>query len=93
MTCQVPRVYWRDIGGQEGVKQALREAVEWPLTHPEAFTRMGIAPPKGVRGAGLTPPPSHTGTLELMCCTHRWDGTSAALSPSDSHPIFYVSVS
>lgn len=47
---QVPRVYWRDIGGQEGVKQALREAVEWPLTHPEAFTRMGIAPPKGVRG-------------------------------------------
>lgn len=44
----VPRVLWSDIGGQDDVKQALKEAVEWPLLHPEAFERMGIRPPKGV---------------------------------------------
>ncbi len=32
----------------EEVKQKLKQAVEWPLRHPEAFTRMGIQPPKGV---------------------------------------------
>ena len=26
---------WSDIGGQEDVKQRLKEAVEWPLQHPE----------------------------------------------------------
>nr|CCA18818.1 ATPase AFG2 protein putative [Albugo laibachii Nc14] len=44
----VPKVYWHEIGGQETIKQQLKEVVEWPLTHPEAFTRMGIRPPKGV---------------------------------------------
>ena len=47
---QVPRVHWTDIGGQHQVKQAIRETVEWPLVHPEAFLRMGISPPKGVSG-------------------------------------------
>ncbi len=32
---EVPKVHWSDIGGQERVKQRMREAVEWPLTHPE----------------------------------------------------------
>jgi transitional endoplasmic reticulum ATPase len=32
----------------EEVKQQLREAVEWPLKHPEAFKRLGIDPPKGI---------------------------------------------
>lgn len=32
----------------EEVKLKLKQAVEWPLRHPEAFTRMGIQPPKGV---------------------------------------------
>lgn len=32
----------------EDVKLKLKQAVEWPLRHPEAFTRMGILPPKGV---------------------------------------------
>ncbi|KNC69577.1 hypothetical protein SARC_17910, partial [Sphaeroforma arctica JP610] len=45
---EVPRVLWTDIGGQEDVKQRLREAVSWPLLHPEAFVRMNIRPPKGV---------------------------------------------
>lgn len=39
---------WSDVGGMEEVKLKLKQAVEWPLRHPEAFTRMGIQPPKGV---------------------------------------------
>ncbi|MBW9223048.1 CDC48 family AAA ATPase [Methanothermococcus sp. SCGC AD-155-E23] len=45
---EVPDVKWEDIGGLEDVKQELREAVEWPLKHKEAFERMGIRPPKGI---------------------------------------------
>lgn len=45
---EVPNVKWSDIGGQKDIKLKLKQAVEWPLKHPEAFTRMGITPPKGV---------------------------------------------
>lgn len=56
----VPRVLWSDIGGQHMLKQQLKEAVEWPLKHPEAFVRMGIRPPKGVLLYG---PPGCSKTL------------------------------
>lgn len=56
----VPRVLWSDIGGQHMIKQQLKEAVEWPLRHPEAFVRMGIRPPKGVLLYG---PPGCSKTL------------------------------
>ncbi len=45
---EIPNVKWTDIGGLENVKQELIEAVEWPLKHPEAFTRLGVKPPKGI---------------------------------------------
>ncbi|KAI5775783.1 SPATA5 [Gulo gulo luscus] len=44
----VPNVSWSDIGGLENIKLKLKQAVEWPLKHPESFIRMGIQPPKGV---------------------------------------------
>lgn len=44
----VPNVRWSDIGGQKDLKLKLIQAVEWPLKHPEAFTRLGIVPPKGL---------------------------------------------
>lgn len=43
-----PNVKWSDIGGQNELKLQLKQAIEWPLLHPEAFTRMGITPPRGV---------------------------------------------
>ncbi|KAG1137361.1 hypothetical protein G6F37_007521 [Rhizopus arrhizus] len=57
---EVPKVYWSDIGGQADIKQRLKESVEWPLQHPEAFERLGIRPPKGVLLFG---PPGCSKTL------------------------------
>ncbi|XP_021917204.1 spermatogenesis-associated protein 5 isoform X1 [Zootermopsis nevadensis] len=45
---EVPNVRWSDVGGQHELKLKLRQAVEWPLKHPEVFTRLGISPPRGV---------------------------------------------
>jgi len=45
---ETPNVPWTDIGGLEKVKENLKESIEWPLTMPNAFKRMGISPPKGV---------------------------------------------
>jgi SpoVK/Ycf46/Vps4 family AAA+-type ATPase len=45
---ETPNIGWEDVGGLEDIKQELREAIEWPLKHPESFTNLGIKPPKGL---------------------------------------------
>ncbi|MFX1310661.1 MAG: CDC48 family AAA ATPase [Promethearchaeota archaeon] len=45
---EVPNVTWSQIGGLDELKQKLIEAVDWPLSHPAIFERMGILPPKGI---------------------------------------------
>jgi len=45
---EIPNIKWGDIGGLEDMKQELREAVEWPLKQPQAFTRLGVKPPRGI---------------------------------------------
>jgi len=45
---EVPNVQWDQVGGLDKLKQQLIEAVEWPISHPTIFTRMGITPPKGI---------------------------------------------
>ncbi|MFE3058937.1 AAA family ATPase [Nocardia sp. NPDC059239] len=37
-----------DVGDMAETKQALTEAVLWPLKHPDSFQRLGIEPPRGV---------------------------------------------
>lgn len=37
-----------DVGDMVETKQALTEAVLWPLQHPDTFTRLGVDPPRGV---------------------------------------------
>lgn len=45
---QTPNVEWNDVGGLEEVKQALKEAIEWPLKYPKLFEEAGAKPPKGI---------------------------------------------
>ncbi|HVY01893.1 MAG TPA: CDC48 family AAA ATPase [Candidatus Nanoarchaeia archaeon] len=45
---EAPNVGWNDIGGLDETKQQLKEAVEWPIKHPESFRRLGIRPPRGI---------------------------------------------
>jgi len=45
---EVPNTTWEDIGGLEGVKRELRETVQYPVEHPEMYTKFGMSPSKGV---------------------------------------------
>lgn len=44
----VGSVTLEDVGDMAETKQALTEAVLWPLQHPETFQRLGVEPPRGV---------------------------------------------
>lgn len=58
-------VHYSDIGGQAQTIQKLRECVEWPLLHPEAFARLGVRAPRGVLLYG---PPGCSKTLLVRAC-------------------------
>ena len=45
---ETPNISWEDIGGLENTKGSLKEAIEWPLKHPQSFKRLGIRPPRGI---------------------------------------------
>ena len=45
---QIPNVSWDDVGGLEKLKEELREAVEWPIKHKEAFDYVNVETPKGI---------------------------------------------
>jgi AAA family ATPase len=64
---ETPPVRFEDIGGQAHIIQKLREAVEWPLLHPEAFQRLGVRPPKGLLLYG--PPGCSKTVLARACAT------------------------
>ena len=44
---EAPQIRWSDIGGLDDAMEKLREGIELPLKHPEAFRRIGIRPAKG----------------------------------------------
>ena len=44
---EAPTIRWSDIGGLDQSIERLREGIELPLTHPEAFRRIGIRPARG----------------------------------------------
>ena len=45
---QIPNVSWDEVGGLEELKEELREAVEWPIKHKEAFDYVDVETPKGI---------------------------------------------
>src|SRR6266513_3022296 len=55
----VPELPWEKVGGQEAALQAIKDAIELPLLHPDLFTRFQHATPKafllyGPPGCGKT---------------------------------------
>lgn len=71
---QVPKVQWDDVGGLEGVKQGLKEAVEWPHLHPEALARLGAQPLKG------NFPSSSLVASSSLCMQQQWHHGSYTVS-------------
>jgi len=45
---QTPNVTWDDVGGLESLKEELRESIEWPIKHKEAFEFVNVQTPKGI---------------------------------------------
>jgi transitional endoplasmic reticulum ATPase len=64
---ETPNVGWDDIGGLDAPRDRLREGVELPLKHPDAFRRLGIRPAKGFLLYG----PPGTGKTLLAKATAR----------------------
>jgi transitional endoplasmic reticulum ATPase len=45
---EVPDVTWDDVGGLEEAKRRLRESVQWPLEHGDAYERVALDAATGV---------------------------------------------
>jgi transitional endoplasmic reticulum ATPase len=67
-----PEARWSDIGGLEEPIRLLRETIEYPLLHPEAFTEIGLSPPRGVVLHG----PPGTGKTLLASAIARASGAN-----------------
>lgn len=67
-----PEARWSDIGGLEEAIRLLRETIEYPLLHPEAFTEIGLSPPRGVVLHG----PPGTGKTLLASAIARASGAN-----------------
>ena len=67
---QVPDVGWDDVGGLDTLKEEVREAVEWPLKHSEAFAHVGARSPRGILLHG---PPGTGKTLVAKALARETD--------------------
>ena len=77
---QVPNVRWDDVGGLDAARERLREGVELPLKHPQAFRRMGIRPAKGFLLYG---PPGTGKTLLAKAVAREAQANFIATKSSD----------
>jgi len=77
---QAPDVRWDDIGGVDEARERLREGVELPLKHPEAFRRLGIRPAKGFLLFG---PPGTGKTLLAKAVAREAEANFIATKSSD----------
>jgi transitional endoplasmic reticulum ATPase len=77
---QVPNISWDDIGGLDEARDKLREGVELPLRHPEAFHRLGIRPAKGFLLYG---PPGTGKTLLAKATARESEANFIATKSSD----------
>ncbi len=75
-----PTVSYEDIGGLEEQIREVRESVEYPLTQPELYRKIGIDPPKGVLLIG---PPGTGKTLLAKAVAHQTKATFIRLVGSE----------
>ncbi|KAK3609198.1 hypothetical protein CHS0354_003178 [Potamilus streckersoni] len=78
-------VLWEQIGGLEDVKQKIKQAVEWPLRHSEAFARMGLPCPRGVLLYG---PPGCSKTTLVRAAATACHATFLSLSGAQLYSPF-----
>jgi transitional endoplasmic reticulum ATPase len=77
---EAPTIGWDDIGGLDDARDRLREGVELPLKHPEAFKRLGIRPAKGFLLYG---PPGTGKTLLAKAAARESEANFIATKSSD----------
>ncbi len=75
-----PDVTFEYIGGLSSEIEEIREAVEYPLTMPEVFERIGVEPPKGILLYG---PPGTGKTLLAKAVAHNAKATFIRMSGSE----------
>jgi transitional endoplasmic reticulum ATPase len=77
---QVPNLGWADIGGADEAQERLKEGIELPLKHPDAFRRLGIRPAKGFLLYG---PPGTGKTLLAKAVAKESEANFIAIKSSD----------
>jgi transitional endoplasmic reticulum ATPase len=77
---EAPTIRWEDVGGLDEARDRLREGVELPLKHPEAFRRLGIRP---ARGFLLYGPPGTGKTLLAKATARESEANFIATKSSD----------
>ncbi|HVE01670.1 MAG TPA: CDC48 family AAA ATPase [Sphingomicrobium sp.] len=77
---EAPTITWDDIGGLDQARDRLKEGVELPLKHPEAFRRLGIRPAKGFLLYG---PPGTGKTLLAKAAARESEANFIATKSSD----------
>lgn len=75
-----PDISYAQIGGLVEQIKDVREAVEYPLTRPEIFRRVGVEPPKGILLYG---PPGTGKTLIAKAVAHEANATFIRMSGSE----------
>jgi proteasome regulatory subunit len=75
-----PTISYQDIGGLEDQITEIRESVEYPLTKPEIFRRIGVEPPKGILLHGS---PGTGKTLIAKAVAHEAHATFIRMSGSE----------
>ncbi|OQS07963.1 ribosome biogenesis ATPase RIX7 [Thraustotheca clavata] len=43
-----PTTRYSDVGGIQAILKEVQELIEYPLTHPEIYTHLGVEPPRGI---------------------------------------------
>ncbi|QDP19405.1 CDC48 family AAA ATPase [Sphingomonas xanthus] len=77
---QMPTLRWDDVGGLDAARDKLREGIELPLKHPDAFRRLGIRPAKGFLLYG---PPGTGKTLLAKAAARESEANFIATKSSD----------